>query len=152
MWGTVSLHDLYLKYHDRVEFLTIYIREAHPIDGWWLGGSAIGQLTGWLLRMGMSARQAEAKALKPATDIYDPKTIEERQNVAGRCEKELGYEITTLVDTMDDAVNTAYAAHPNRLYLVGTDGRVIYAGGLGPFGYKPGELGEAIEKYLAREK
>ncbi|MBI2849453.1 MAG: hypothetical protein HYX80_00235 [Chloroflexi bacterium] len=146
----MSLRDLYLKYRDRFEFLTIYIREAHPIDGWWLGGGAAGQLTGWLLRMGMSGRMKEASAIKPAIDIYDPKTIEERQTVAQRCENTLGYEMTTLVDAMDDAVNTAYAAHPNRLYLVGADGRIAYAGGLGPFGYKPAELGEAIEKYLAK--
>ncbi|NQT73421.1 MAG: hypothetical protein HQ553_11745 [Chloroflexi bacterium] len=30
----MSLPDLYAKYHDRVQFLVIYIREAHPIDGW----------------------------------------------------------------------------------------------------------------------
>ncbi len=85
---------------------------------------------------------------KAATDIYDPKGIDERQAVASRCELELGYEITTIVDTMDDAVSQAYAAHPTRLYLVGKDGRVVYAGGLGPFGFKPKELGEAIEKYF----
>lgn len=50
---------------------------------------------------------------------------------------------------MDDAVNKAYAAYPARLYLVGLDGRVVYAGGLGPFGFKPEELGQAIEEYLA---
>jgi hypothetical protein len=49
---------------------------------------------------------------------------------------------------MDDAVNKAFAASPTRLYLVGTDGRVAYAGGLGPFGFKPAKLGAAIEEYL----
>ena len=52
---------------------------------------------------------------------------------------------------MDDAVNKAYAAMPTRLYLVGVDGRVVYAGGLGPFGFKPDELEAAIEAYLDRE-
>ena len=58
--------------------------------------------------------------------------------------------IQTYVDEMDDAVNEAYAAKPTRLYLVGLDGRVVYAGGLGPYGFKPAELGAAIEAYLAR--
>ena len=49
---------------------------------------------------------------------------------------------------MGDAVNTAYAAWPTRLYLIGQDGHVVYAGGPGPFGFKPNELGLAIEKYL----
>jgi hypothetical protein len=37
---------------------------------------------------------------------------------------------------------------PTRLYLVGKDGLVAYAGGLGPFGFKPAELKEAIDAYL----
>ena len=44
----------------------------------------------------------------------------------------------------------AYAAMPTRLYLIRLDGKVIYAGGLGPFGFKPAELKLAIEKYLKR--
>lgn len=131
----MSLRNLYRKYHDRVQFLSIYIREAHPKDGWWLGGG----ITGRLLKMRKS---------KAATDIYDPRSVEERQEVAKRCENTLQYDIPTYVDEMDDAVNKAYAAYPTRLYLIGLDGRVVYAGGLGPFGFKPAELQEAIEVYL----
>lgn len=131
----MSLRNLYRKYHDRVQFLSIYIREAHPKDGWWLGGG----ITGRLLKMRNS---------KAATDIYDPRSIEERQEVAKRCENTLQYDIPTYVDEMDDAVNKAYAAYPTRLYLIGLDGRVVYAGGLGPFGFKPAELQAAIEEYL----
>ncbi len=115
----------------------IYIREAHPVDGWWLGKGPIG----------LALKLSRSKA---ATDVYDPQTIEERRAVAGRCEAALQYGIRTYVDDMDDAVNEAYAAHPTRLYLVGLDGRIVYAGGLGPFGFKPAELGAAIEQYLAR--
>jgi len=113
----VSLRDLYEQYNDRVQFLVIYIREAHPIDGW---------------DMGSKYR------------IYDPQTIEERREVAGMCEAGLQYGIRTYVDEMDDAVMTAYAAWPERLYLVGQDGRIAYAGGRGPFGFKPVELKQAI--------
>ena len=133
----MSLRDLYKQYHDRVQFLTIYIREAHPKDGWWFGEGI----------MGMFLKMTKSKA---ATDVYDPKTIEERRAVAGRCEATLQYDILTYVDEMDDAVNKAYAAFPTRLYLVGLDGRVVYAGGLGPWGFKPVELGEAIDKYPMR--
>jgi hypothetical protein len=52
------------------------------------------------------------------------------------------------VDDIDDAVNKAYAAWPTRLYLVGLDGRVVYAGGLGPQGLRPEELKNAIDIYL----
>lgn len=47
---------------------------------------------------------------------------------------------------------TAYAALPDRLYLVGLDGRVVYASGPGPFGFKPAELKEAMNKYLSQEE
>ena len=131
----MSLHDLYQQYHDRVQFIVIYIREAHPVDGWWLGGGVFGLV--------MKVRRSKA-----ATDVYDPKTMEERRQVAARCESALQYGIPTLVDEIDDPVNRAYAAIPTRLYLVGTDGRVVYAGGLGPFGFKPQELKVAIERLL----
>jgi len=119
-----------------VQFLSIYIREAHPIDGWWFGKGVLG----------FAMKLARLKA---ATDVYDPTTIEERRAVAGQCEVALQYGIRTYVDEMDDAVNEAYAAWPTRLYLVGLDGLIKYAGGLGPFGFKPAELGGAIDEYLA---
>ena len=97
--------------------------------------------------MGMFLKVTKSKA---ATDVYDPKTIEERRAVAGRCEATLQYDILTYVDEMDDTANKAYAAFPTRLYLVGLDRRVVYAGGLGPFGFKPAELGAAIDKYPTR--
>lgn len=131
----MSLRDIYRQYHNQVQFLNIYIREAHPKDGWWLGGGITGVLF-------------KAKKSKAAMDIYDPRSIEERQEVAKRCENTLQYEIPTYVDRMDDAVSKAYAAYPTRLYLIGLDGYVTYAGGLGPFGFKPAELKVALEEYL----
>lgn len=134
----MSLYDLYEQYHDRVQFMMIYIREAHPVDGWWLGGGIPGLLL-------------KATRSKAAFDVYDPKTIEDRRAVAGECEMALRYGIRTYVDEMEDNVNKAYAAMPTRLYLIGLDGRVVYAGGLGPFGFKPAALGTAIDEYLGRE-
>ncbi len=43
--------------------------------------------------------------MRAATDVYDPKTIEERRAVAGECEEALQYGIRTYADEMDDAVN-----------------------------------------------
>ena len=98
--------------------------------------------------MGLMLKISRSRA---ATDVYDPKTIEERRAVAGQCEMALQYGIPTYVDEVDDAVSSAYAAIPTRLYLVGLDGKVASAGGMGPFGFKPAELGEAIEKYLSQK-
>jgi len=135
--GTVSLQDLYRQHHDRVQFLNIYIREAHPVDGWWLGKGALGFIMFNLL--GYSA----------ATDVYDPTTMEERRKVAGKCVDSLNFGVRTVVDEMDDAVNKAYAAWPTRLYLIGLNGKVEYAAGLGPFDFHPAKLNKGIRKYLA---
>jgi hypothetical protein len=62
----------------------------------------------------------------------------------------LAYGIRTYVDEMDDAVMTAYAAWPERLYLVDLEGKVVYAGGRGPFGFKPGQLKRAMDSLLKR--
>jgi len=117
--------------------LSIYIREAHPVDGWWLGKGPLK----FLMKLG---------GIKAATDVYDPQTVEDRRAVAGQCETALQYGIHTYVDEMDDAVNQAYAAWPTRLYLIGLDGRVEYHGGLGPFDFHPSKLEKAIQEYLAQ--
>lgn len=49
-----------------------------------------------------------------------------------------------MLDKVDDAVSRAYASHPDRLYLVGKDGRIAFAGAQGPQGLKPLQLKEAI--------
>ena len=126
---------MYQKYHQEVQFLVIYIKEAHPIDGWWFGNSPLK----WLLKL---------KKSKAALDIYDPKTNQERHGVAQRCADTLDYGIPTLVDDVDDAVNQQYAALPTRMYLVGINGRVVYAGSPGPWGFKPAQLEKAIKAYL----
>ena len=132
----MSLRQLYERFHRQVKFIMIYIREAHPVDGWWFGGGVQGKVV----------KRAYPNV---STDLYDPKTIEERRAAAGQCEESLRYGIRTYVDEMDDRVNKAYAAYPTRLYLVGIAGIVSYAGGLGPFGFSPTELEWAIEKYLS---
>ena len=135
----MSLHDLYRKYNNQVKFIKVYIREAHPVDGWWFGKGFMNTL----LRLSKS---------KVSWEIYDPKTIEERRAAAGDCEESLHYGIKTYVDEIDDPVNKAFAAWPTRLYLINTAGVVVYAGGLGPFGFKPGALGQAIQNYLIAEQ
>ena len=116
----MRLQDLYTEYSDRVHFLVIYIREAHPTDGWYMGNH----------------------------NIRDPQTIEERQALAGTCEVRMKYGIPTIVDEMDDGVMKAYAAWPDRLYLIDPDRKVAFAGGKGPWGFKPSKLKKAIERLM----
>ena len=60
--------------------------------------------------------------------------------------KESKLKLPALLDGIDDAAATAYASLPDRMYLVGRDGKIAYAGGKGPRGFKPDELAAAIEK------
>jgi len=131
----VSLKQLFDKYHDKIQFVMIYIREAHPVDGWTFG-------------QGMMASMVHSFAPLTNTNIHDPQTIDERRHIAFQCKDTLQYGFKTYVDEMDDRVNTLYAAKPTRLYLIGLEGKVVYAGGIGPLGFKPAELECAIDHYL----
>lgn len=81
--------------------------------------------------------------------VEEPIHDQERMALAGKCLTALKIQdIPALVDRVDDRVNEAYAAWPDRLYLVAKDGRLAYAGGRGPFGFKPDELEHAMRKEL----
>ena len=66
-----------------------------------------------------------------------------------RVKREAFHSCQRCLGTEDDHVNRTYAAWPTRLYLIGIDGRVVYAGGLGPYDFKPAKLKAAIENYLS---
>jgi hypothetical protein len=44
------------------------------------------------------------------------------------------------VDDMTNAANDAYAAWPERLYIIDENGKIAYRGGNGPFKYYPSEV------------
>ena len=83
--------------------------------------------------------------------VEEPITLEERFGIAETCVAKMALEdLPTLIDDMSDGTCAAYDAAPDRLYLVGTDGRVAYRGGPGPFGFSPDELEAAIREELTR--
>jgi hypothetical protein len=121
-----ELEELYDRHGDEVAFFIVYIREAHPEDGWVL-----------------QANREEEIALA------DPVSLDERAAAASACAARVRTRIPTLLDDVDDAVASAYGGWPDRLYLVGRDGRVAFQGGRGPDGFVPAELAHAIETELA---
>jgi len=80
-----------------------------------------------------------------------PKGLESRTEIAQVCSLELDLSIPTLIDDMENSTDLKYYALPDRLYLIGRDGRVCYRGAPGPFGFVAAELETAIEKYLAAD-
>jgi len=118
---------MWWRLRDEVEFVVVYIREAHPEDG-------------WVVSMNRS----------DGIEIVDPTTNAEREAVATTCAIRLQIEMPVVVDDVDDRIAAAYGALPDRLYLVGRGGHVAFQGEPGPFGFKPAELEKAIEAELAR--
>jgi len=109
-----TLDRLHRQYGSEVAFFYIYIREAHPEDGW---------------KMPRNRREG--------IKIDDPKTMAERVKVAEQACTYFKTDIPALVDTMDDATDRAYAGWPSRIFLVDRDGKVVVRGDPGPRGLVP---------------
>ncbi len=83
--------------------------------------------------------------------VYDaPTSFEERKRIARQCETGLALKIPILIDKMDDAVERAYAGWPDRIYVVGRDGKIAFRGGPGPGQFKPAEAKAALDALLAK--
>lgn len=81
--------------------------------------------------------------------VYEqPTTKLRRDEIAKTCCSTLKLTMPCVVDTIDNAVDEAYAGWPERLFVIGADGRVAYAGGQGPFGFKPEEVQLWLSKHL----
>jgi thiol-disulfide isomerase/thioredoxin len=116
-----DLEKLHGRYRDRATFIMIYIREAHPIEGWRMEVND---------RLGVTVRQ--------------PRTYSDRDAVAQTCAKNMALGFPTLVDKIDDSVNDRYSGLPSRLYLIDRSGKVAYKSGRGPFGFRPAELEHSL--------
>jgi hypothetical protein len=121
-----ALNELYHKHREQAEFYFVYIQEAHASDVWQVGSN-------------------ERDKVLFAT----PRSRDERAGVAGACQRGLKIDLPVLVDGIDDGVGDAYAAWPDRLYVIDREGRVAYKSRAGPFGFKPDLLGQALERVLA---
>ena len=69
-----------------------------------------------------------------------PKTLDQRVAIANDFTKRYKYSVPFGIDEMSNAANDAYAAWPERLYILDEHGRVAYKGGNGPFKYDPKEV------------
>ena len=117
---------MWKKYQDRAQFLIVYIKEAHPAEDW---------------PMRVNAR------LK---FIQDPTSDLERLQVASTCVADLDISIPCVIDDMNNSTAAAYKGHPDRLYVVGRDGKIAYHGDPGPMGFKPSGMEMALELELDR--
>ena len=77
-----------------------------------------------------------------------PRLFAERQDAAKILVDRLKYRMPVAIDAMDNRADEAYAAWPERIYILGAGGKVLYKGGLGPFGFDPEEAGKALADLL----
>ena len=110
---------MFQTYQHKADFLTIYIKEAHPADGW---------------------------HTEKMIDYKDPKTQDERKAAYLRLIHLYDPKSTVVIDTMSNKLEQAYYALPERLYVI-KNGKIIYKGGQGPLDYSPDEMREWLEKY-----
>ncbi len=115
------------RYKNVVPFFLIYIREAHPTDG------------------RQAPQNVREGILLPST-----KTQQQKEEHADMCVTRLDIRFPTLVDRIDNNVELAYAGWPDRLYLIGKDGRVVYKSAPGQQGFVPSELENAIRKTIGQ--
>jgi hypothetical protein len=127
-----ELHDLVDKWTPRgVRFLTVYINEAHPEDGWRLEGQYAGD--------------AEYTAAAENFCFFRAHDLDERLRMARWLVDKKQLRTRVVVDAMDDALMRAYNAWPIRLYVL-EHSRVAFTGEQGPFGYLPAAVDAALEE------
>jgi hypothetical protein len=100
-----------------VDFLTVYVREAHPTDEWQMKSN-----------------------VKDDVCYSQPKTLEQRLAIANDFTKRFKFNLPFGIDDMSNAADNAYSAWPERLYVIDESGHIAYRGGMGPFHYKPAEV------------
>ena len=80
--------------------------------------------------------------------MSQPRTYEEREQLAELCTTSLQISLPTVIDKIDNAVELAYAGFPDRIYVLDSDGIVRYKTDPGPFGFKVAEAKEALSRFL----
>ncbi len=118
-----TVEALHQRWKNDFEFVRVYVREAHPVSDDQVATST----------------NAAAGIL-----VKQPKTYDERCELAGRFAESLRITTSLVVDGIDNRVGIAYEGWPDRLYLVDQDGVVVFAGGPGPFAFNPRELEQSM--------
>jgi len=113
---------IYASYNEDIEFLIVYIREAHPEK------LKEGHKTGIVGR---------------------PKNFDERIILATECVAQYKFTIPMIIDGMDGKVNEDYKAAPVRVTITDVDGKVAFYTGKGPRDFRLPPVERVIKKLIA---
>ena len=117
------MEKMYNQYKDVVEFRMVYINEAHAADSNW------------------------ASTVAKDKGINNHKNFGERCTTAKMLMDDESLTIPCVIDGMDNKINKAYSAWPDRVFLVRSDGRLAVAAERGPWGFGPAL--EKVDDWLA---
>ncbi len=121
--GAPEVNRLYERYRDRVRFLLVYIREAHPAGESWQ--STINE------REGVSLPEARSLA--------------ERAEHAAFCRALLRIAYEATLDDEDGRAEKAYRAFPSRVFVIDRAGAVTFSSALDAEVFRPEALAAALE-------
>jgi hypothetical protein len=113
---------LYASYNDHIEFLIVYVREAHP------------------------------EMLKEGNEtgiVGRPETLDERIILATECVSKYKFTIPMVIDGMDGKVNSDYKAAPVRVTVTDVDGKVAFYAGRGPRDFRLPPVERTLKKLIA---
>ena len=117
----MRLDELAKRYEGRAKFAGIYIREAHADD-----------------------EDRVPRNLAEGVVFDQPQSADARAEIAGACMLRYNFSFPMLLDNMENQAEETYIAWPDRLYIVGADGRIAYQGGLGPLYFDVDEFDAAL--------
>lgn len=118
-----QFNQVVTDYAQHADFITIYMREAHSVDGWYVPSMDY--------------------------DIYQHKTIDDRIKAANML-KDYGMPCPIFLDTMDDESVYEYAAFPEALYII--ENGLVQWKALGPLGgYCPEKVRKWLDSYVKRQ-
>ena len=81
--------------------------------------------------------------------MASPTTLAERCATAETCTTKLALRFPAVIDNLDNSTEEAYTAWPDRLYVIDREGRVAYKSKPGPYGFKPAEVEQTLQRLFA---
>ncbi|MBO38819.1 MAG: hypothetical protein CMM75_06555 [Rhodospirillaceae bacterium] len=121
----MRLDNLSKDLGDKVQFLGIYIREAHA-----------------------EGEDQVPRNLKEDVIFAQPESEDERAEVAAACMLRYNFSFPMLLDGMDNDAEEKYISWPDRLYLIDKHGKVAFKSGLGPLYFDVDEFEGALKRHL----
>lgn len=109
------------NYKNAFEYVVLYINEAHPSNGWYIGDSLC--------------------------KIQNHTSIKDRQMATRFLDDDLHHDVHVLLDNINNQGQKFFGTKYERLYVL-YHGVIIYKGKNGPFGYNIQELDDFLNNLV----